>query len=128
MIKVYVSKQSNYPISSPALKNHLRSFLKDKGIVSDSEVTVAIVSDKKMLDIAKKYMKDDKVHNVLSFSDSEVDKKFVYPPSGIMSLGEIVICYSQAVKEAKKENKLIKDKVNELVEHGALHLLGFHHE
>jgi ssRNA-specific RNase YbeY (16S rRNA maturation enzyme) len=33
-----------------------------------------------------------------------------------------------AFKQAKDENKLIEDKVWELVEHGALHLLGIHHE
>ena len=43
-------------------------------------------------------------------------------------MGEIVICYPKVLEEAKLEGKLIDQKAYELVEHGALHLLGFHHE
>jgi ssRNA-specific RNase YbeY (16S rRNA maturation enzyme) len=32
------------------------------------------------------------------------------------------------VEEAVKEDKLVEDKLFELVEHGALHLLGVHHD
>jgi ssRNA-specific RNase YbeY (16S rRNA maturation enzyme) len=45
-----------------------------------------------------------------------------------LHLGEIVVCYPKVVEEAKNEDVLIDDKVYELVEHGAFHLLGIHHE
>lgn len=127
MIKVSISKQSNYPVSSPWLKKHLRAFLKEKGIVSDAEVSVALVGNEKMLDIAKEYMKDDKVHNVLSFPAKESKRKFIYPPNGKIKLGEIIVCYPEAVQEAKKEGKLIDNKVLELIKHAATHLMGIHH-
>lgn len=125
MVKVSVIKQSNYPVSSPKIKRGLKVFFKSHGIVSDAEVSVAIVGEKKMLDIGKKYLKDRELHNVLSF---ETKDKFTYPPTGVIQLGEIVVCYPVALEEAKKENILIDDKVYELVEHGAMHLLGIHHE
>lgn len=129
MIKVHVTKQSNYPVGSHKLKSHLKEFLLEKGIVSDSEVSVAIVSDKKMLSLAKKHLNEDAVlHNVLSFSSSETKKKFVNPPTKFNQLGEIIVCYPVAINEAKKEDKLIDDKIIELVEHGALHLMGVHHQ
>ena len=128
MIKVDVIKQSNYPVSVPRLKKRLADFFVKKGIVSDAEVSVAIVGEKKMLDISKKYLKDGKIHNVLSFTPDESKEKFVYPPDGALHLGEIIICYPLVFGEAKKENRLIEDKVYELVEHGARHLLGEHHE
>jgi len=42
-------------------------------------------------------------------------------------LGDIVVSYPQAVKEATEENKLVDDKIVELVLHGLEHLLGNHH-
>lgn len=128
MIKVNVSKQSNYPVSSALLKNKLKVFLTKKGIVSDCEVGIAIVGEAKMLELAKKYLNDGSLHNVLSFTENELKGNFVYPPDGKIYLGEIVVCYPQALEEAKKEGKLLDGKVYELVEHAAFHLLGIHHE
>jgi probable rRNA maturation factor len=128
MIKVSVTKQSNYPVKVAVIKKKLAEFLAKNGIVSDAEVSVAIVGEAKMLDIGKKYLKDKKLHNVLSFVPSEVKGGFIYPPGGIIDLGEIIVCYPLAVKEAGEENVLIDERVYELIEHGALHLLGIHHQ
>lgn len=128
MIKVNVSKQTNYPISSPRLKKRLQDFFTKQGIVSDAEVSLALVGEEKMLDMGKRYLKDKTLHNVFSFTPDEVKKTFVYPPDGTIHLGEIVVCYPVAFQEARTENKLIEEKVFELFEHGALHLLGIHHE
>lgn len=128
MIKVDVKKQSNYPINSPSLKKIVRDFFTKNGIVSNAEVSIVLVGETKMFDLGKKYLKDKILHNVLSFTEEEMQKKFVYPPDNIIRLGEIVICYPKAFEEAKAEGKLIDDKIKELVEHGALHLLGIHHE
>lgn len=130
MIKVDVYKERNYPVSSPKIKKRLREFLGKKGIVSDAQVEVAIVGVGEMGKI------DRKIHNVLSFTPQESKKKFVYgkaasfayPLDGVIHLGEIIICFPKAVEEAKQEEKLIEEKIYELIEHGAKHLLGFHHE
>ena len=134
MIKVSVIKQSNYPVSVTVIKKKLSAFLQKKGIVSDAEISVTIVGEKKMMNIGAKYLKDKKLHNVLSFTPGEERfvygkaASFAYPPDGIIHLGEIIVCYPKAVEESKGENVLIDEKVYELVEHGAMHLLGIHHE
>lgn len=129
MIKVNVTKQSNYPISSVGIKKRLREYFENKGIASDSDVNVAIVGESKMIEIAESYLGEHgkPPHNVLSFLPEESKKKFVFPPDGVIHLGEIIICYPVAFEEAKIERKFVEDKVFELVEHGALHLLGEHH-
>src|SRR4030066_1574957 len=125
MIKVYVKKQTNYPVRASIIKEKLTEFLKKKGIVSDSVVSVVLIGKKKMTNISKKYLGKEESHNVLSFTESETNilskKKhtdFVYPPDEMLNLGEILICYPEVFEEAKKEGKLIEDKVYELVEHG----------
>jgi rRNA maturation RNase YbeY len=128
MIRVYLNKQSNYPISSPKLKKRLKDFLREQGIVSDSDVNVSLVGKKKMIGLGKKYLNEkDNLHNVLSFTEEEVRGDFVYPPGDKIHLGEIIVCYPKAFDEAKNEGKLIEEKVWELIEHGAYHLLGKHH-
>ena len=127
MIKVYVRKTSNYPVSAPKLKKRLVKYLRKKGIVSDCLVNISLVGEKKMKSIAKDYLKDEKVHNVLSFTESEMKSEFVYPPDTMIHLGEIVVCYPKATEEANKQGILIEERVHELVEHGARHLMGEHH-
>lgn len=128
MIKVSVTKQSNYPVNSTVIKKRLSLFLQKQGIVSTAEVSIAIIGEKKMMEIGNKYLKDKKLHNVLSFTPNETKANFVFPPDGIIHLGEIVVCYPLAVKEAGEENVLTVERVCDLVEHGALHLLGIHHD
>lgn len=128
MIKVSVSKQTNYPVGATVIKKRLSAFLAKQGIVSPSEVSVAIVGEAKMMGIGNKYLKDKKLHNVLSFTPTETKGDFKFPPDGIIHLGEIVVCYPLAVREAGEENVLTLERVCELVEHGAMHLLGIHHK
>ena len=128
MTKVSVSKQSNYPVNVLVIKKKLAEFFTGNGIVSDAEVNVAIIGEKKMMETGNKYLKDKKLHNVLSFVPNEVKGAFVYPPDGKIHLGEIIVCYPVAVKEAVEENVLIDERVYELIEHGAMHLLGIHHD
>lgn len=128
MIKVNIIKQSNYPVKSADIKRKLAKFFTDHGMVSDAEVSVAIVGEKKMMDLGNKFMKDKKLHNVLSFVPEEEKGAFIYPPGAPINLGEIIVCYPLAVKEAVTENVLIDERIYELVEHGGLHLMGVHHK
>ena len=129
MIKVYVTKQGNFAVSTPKIKIALTILLQKEGIVSDADVSVSIVGKVKMLSLAKKYLGEDGIlHNVLSFPFIEVKEGFVDPPDNIIHLGEIAVCYPKATEEASKEGVLIDKKVIDLVLHGALHLLGKHHE
>jgi len=123
MIVIKVKKQSSYPVNVRKLKAILADFFKTKGIVSEAEASVAIVSEAKMKELAKN---PPIVHNVLSFSFDE-SPGFTSGAEKIY-LGEIVICYNKVVEEARKEGKLIDAKVEELALHGALHLLGIHHD
>lgn len=129
MIKVSVKKQSNYPVNVSAVKKELKAFLKEKGLVSDFAVSVSFINEKMMKVVSKKYLGEkESVHNVLSFPESETKGNFTYAPGLPSPLGEIVICFPKAVEEANQEGKLTGLKISELVKHGALHLLGEHHD
>lgn len=128
MIKVRIFKASNYPVSAVIIRRKLIKFLQTKKLAGDTEISIALIGREKAFRLSKKYLKEDRVlHNVLSFTENEVTPKFMYPPDGKTHLGEVVVCYPKAREEAKAENKRIEEKVWELVEHGTMHLLGYHH-
>jgi len=65
------------------------------------DISVVLVSKKKIRELNKKYRKEDEATDVLSFGQS---------------LNEIVICPA-----------MVKTSLNEVLIHGILHLLGYEH-
>ena len=126
MINVYLKKKNSYPVGSTKVKKALREFFLKNGIVSDAFVNVSFVDKNKMLVLCKKYLKDNNVHNVLSFTNETKDG-FVSLPGNIY-LGDIVVCFPKLLEEARSEGKLIDEKAIELCLHAGEHLLGRHHE
>lgn len=119
--------ESRYKVNRKRIKNTISNLLKDQGVLKSVEVSVAIVGDRKMRELSKKYKGEDKTRNILSFSQVEGEKA---PPAGddILRLGDVVISYPVVIQEAAKQEKLVDDRVDELVSHGLMHLLGIHHE
>jgi len=119
--------ESRYKVNRKRIVAAISEILKQQEITLPAEVSVAVVGDRKMRSLNKKYRNKDKTTNVLSFSLTE-GKKTPLPESKNLQLGDIVLSYPQIIREAAKEDMLVDDKVDELVQHGLLHLLGIHHE
>lgn len=136
MITVNVTKQSGFPVKAIKVKKVVTDTLAQNGIVSDATVNVAIVGQQKMDELNENYYskgassdyKDPYEHPVFTFPEHEGDGQFIFPPDGKMHLGEIVISYPFAVEESRETGALIDDVVCKYAEHGALHLVGIHHE
>ena len=122
-VPIYV--ESRYKVNRKKIKNVVAETVRKQGVVSAMEVSVAIVGDRKMKALNKKYRGIDKTTNVLSFSQTEGHRSPTYLDK--LYLGDVVIAYPVVISEAALENMLVDDKIAELVEHGVLHLLGQHH-
>ena len=99
------------------------------------EISLVITGEKRIRSLNKKYRGIDNATDVLSFGNDAVNKtaknktvKFINPPDDIARLGEIFICYSQAVKQAKQKKHSVKKEMAILLIHGILHLLGYEHK
>ena len=125
-IKILIFVESRYKVNRKRINSSVLSLLKEQGVKGPSEISVAVVGDRKMRELNKKYKDQDKTTNVLSFSLSEGDSAIL--PTDILRLGDVVISYPQIIKEASEEEVMVDDKIEELVNHGGLHLLGIHHE
>jgi len=126
-LRVPIFVESRYKVNRKRIKTALSNFLTEQGMDSTVEVSVAIVGDRKMRSLSKKYKGEDKTRNILSFSLSE-GEKMEGATTDILRLGDIVISYPVVITEAARDEMLVDDKIDELVVHGMGHLLGIHHE
>ena len=78
-------------------------------------MSVVVVGDAEMKGLNQRYRQQASVTDVLSFP---------YGHDG----GEIVLCYSQAKRQAKLKQDSLRREVSWLLIHGLLHLLGYDHE
>lgn len=129
MISVLIKTESHYTVDRERIRKTVDRILREKGVKGRIEVSVNIVGDRLMSKLNKKYRNLEETTDVLSFplNGEGTDKPFVDPPDEILRLGDIVISYPQAREDALEENKLVDDKIDELIEHSMLHLLGQHH-
>lgn len=81
------------------------------------EISVALLQADEIKQLNKIYRHKNKVTDVLSFNldDARI-------------LGEVVICLSQAKKQAMDKKHSLQKELKLLLVHGILHLLGFDHE
>ena len=134
-VNVLLFVESRYKINRKRVKGTVGSVLHKNEIDTPVEVSIAVVGDRKMRELSKKYKGEDKTRNVLSFSQAEENDREAGLPNrhgrnseGFLLLGDIVISYPEVIREASKEEVLVDDKIDELVAHGLSHLLGIQHE
>lgn len=125
-IKVFLFVESRYKVNRKRIKATISNILKEQMVVGPVEVSVAIVGDRKMRELNKKYRNIDSTTNVLSFPLNEGEPTVL--PTESLRLGDIVISYPEVIQEAAQEELLVDDKVDELAKHGLQHLLGINHE
>ncbi len=146
-VEVLIFVESRYRVDRKRIKSTVFSVLEEQKIYSPLEVSVAIVGDRKMKALNKKYRQKETTTNVLSFSLAEGQNTYLprrqtglpagktgLPtgqggvPNDILRLGDVVVSYPQVIREASASEVLVDDRIEELIRHGMLHLLGMHHE
>lgn len=130
MIKVLIHSDSRYPVNRKLIRQVVLETLDRNGMENiDAEVSIAVIGQRKMKKICQKYLGDAMLHEVLSFPLEDVDgKRFVNPPDEILHLGDVVLCWPQVLEAARDDGVMVDEELMSLVSHGALHLIGKHHE
>jgi rRNA maturation RNase YbeY len=124
--KVLIYVESRYKVNRKKIKASVALVLQEQNIQTPVEVSIAIIGNRKMRALNLKYRNKDKTANVLEFPIS--DGQQLVLPDDINRLGDIVISYPEVIREASEQEMLVDDRVDQLVQHGMLHLLGLHHE
>ena len=88
----------------------------------DKEVSVIFVSNDKIRELNSNYRNVNSPTDVLTFALLEGEDMF-----DDIILGDIVISYDTALKQAAELNHPLNVEIDHLVCHGMLHLLGYDH-
>ena len=112
------------------------------------QVSLAVTSDETVRGLNRDYRGLDEVTDVLSFSASHSGQwegdtppgklespataaseapAFVYPPDETAPLGEVIIAFPQAQKQAAQRGAPVAEELALLIVHGVLHLVGHDH-
>ncbi len=105
----------------------------------DAEICIRIVDEEEIQQLNSTYRHKNYPTNVLSFPYDELDpavkqrdddSKFQHEPNedNINLLGDIAICASIILKEAKEQNIKLESHWAHIVIHGCLHLIGYTHD
>jgi probable rRNA maturation factor len=129
MILINLFVGSRFPVDRKKIRARIKEILKDKGI-EKAQVDVSIVGKRKIKQLNEERLKHEGVTDVLSFPHHERGElnDFPTPENAAPHLGDVVVCFPEAVKTAKRYGKMVDDQICFYIEHGLLHLLGFHHD
>lgn len=122
MITVEIIGDSRYKFDRLLIRRTVERVLQEHGVTGEAEVGIAVVGERKMRGLHKKYMQTDEPTDVMSFGLEGTNY-----PDEILRLGDVVVCYPVAVNQAGEHNRMVDEEIAFLVEHGCLHLLGIHH-
>ena len=129
-------------ISAEWLETVTKAALATAGVAGNAEVSLLITDDETVRELNAEYRGLDENTDVLSFSaehpghwEGDGDgpeqqtwqNEFVLPPDIPEPLGEIIISWPQAQRQAVEHNVSPQRELAHLVVHGALHLVGHDH-
>jgi probable rRNA maturation factor len=127
MIRFEVNQQSGKNISKAIWTKWVNKINKALKIGKNLEISIGIVGENEIKNLNRMYRGKNKVTDVLSFGEiDQKEKDFTEEEPGY--IGEIVICYNQAARQAKILGHSIEKEIELLFIHGFLHLLGHDHE
>jgi probable rRNA maturation factor len=124
-ILVYVGEGFNLDVDLQFVRRVAEKVFYELG-VEGAEVSLTIGGDELMRELNLKYRSVPDTTDVLSFPFCE-GENFISPPDGVIYLGEVIISYPQAKKQAQEYRHSFQRELSLLIVHGVLHLLGYDH-
>ena len=110
------------------------------GVSGNAEVSLLITGDGAVRELNAEYRGLDETTDVLSFSvehpghwegdgdgPAQIEDEFVLPPGFPQPLGEVIVSWPQAQRQADEHGVSPMQELAHLVIHGALHLVGYDH-
>ena len=98
---------------------------------ADIEIGISIVSDDEILELNREYREKDSVTDVLSFPQfdglEDIAGAILMDEEASVLLGDVVICYDQAMRQAKEYGTGTTRELLYLFVHSVMHLMGYDH-
>ena len=141
-VSVQVFQEFDGLVRDEWLVQIVQAVLTEEGQQPGAKVSVAVAGDEVVRTLNKQHRGLDENTDVLSFSfahqgeyygereaspKTDVEPSFVTPPGEEAGLGEVIVSYPQARRQAQQAGHSVDEELATLVAHGVLHLLGHDH-
>lgn len=117
------NKQSNVKISPAAIQQTAQAVLNALDC-PEGELSIVVVNDRQIADLNRRYLNREGPTNVIAFPMRDGDFSDITPEL----LGDVVISVETTEKERISAGITFKERFNQLLVHGILHLFGYDHE
>ena len=131
-------------VSEGWLRHVVECVIRDERVPSGGPDSVAVViaDEDTVRDLNRRHRNLEESTDVLAFSfhhqgeyhgdgprlkEWPEDGEFVLPPGERAGLGEVIVSYPQAARQAREFGHEVSRELAHLVAHGILHLLGYDH-
>ncbi len=126
-IDVSVERPFGQAVRAPWLRAIARRVLAVEGVPGPARVGIVVTNDETVRELNRRFRGLDEATDVLSFGLTPAGD-FALPAEEAASLGEVVIAYPTAARQAQEAGRAAETEVAHLLVHGLLHLLGYDHQ
>jgi probable rRNA maturation factor len=116
------NQQTKQPIKVKAIQKKARAILNALDC-PDGELSIVLVDDVRIADLNQVYLQHTGPTNVISFPMREGDFSEINP----QVLGDVVISMDTCAREAEAAGLAMEVRLDQLLIHGILHLMGYDH-
>ena len=129
-LEIQIAPQFQGRLKEDSLRRAVEETLSVEGFGSVAELSLVITDDETVQELNRRFRGIDQPTDVLSFAllEEKEAPPFALPPDGVFHLGEVIISYPQAARQAEEYHHSIEKEILLLTIHGVLHLLGHEHE
>jgi len=132
-INISINQKLKISLNKRWIRSIVLEVLKTEGVVTLVEMGLVVTDNETVQQLNRIYRDVDEPTDVLAFHmplsrEEEPEPPFVSPPDGVLHLGEVVISYPQAMRQAQEQGHSIEQELALLIIHGVLHIVGYDHE
>jgi probable rRNA maturation factor len=110
----------------PTLRRLFSAILSQEGLQGGATLSLTLVGEAEIQRLNAQFRGRDSVTDVLSFPLQT--ENIPVPPGEPPHLGDVVMCYAAAVRQAEEFGHSLDREIAYLFAHGVLHVLGYDHE
>jgi len=131
-INVIIDVEVDDSVTEDWLVNTIHGIVRYLDVATSAEIGLVITDNDRVRELNRVYRGVDEPTDVLAFAmkneETGGEIPFIVPPDNVEHLGEVIISYPEAVKQAIERGHEVKLELATLVIHGVLHLLDYDHE
>lgn len=130
MIEIAFSNEHEFSLQPSGIEQAVSRVFLIRNI-HEAHVGVQVVDEERMRELNEQYKHHEGATDVLTFvlrDPEQPTPHFLETEDSYQEFGDIFLCYPVIERSAQEEGTTVQEKLEFLAEHGALHLVGEHHD